>query len=157
VNHILKKSPIPRLYLSKGEHELRSAITNPTGEWILPETWSPFVRHITVSESNVVLSKEEEEDDKDKKEDKGDDEEEAPVQMEVPIIKVVSPPEMGVITSRMVDMQFEVMFPLKCMVYVCVLERVCDEYVHLVHIFTITSCYCSQNFAFCFVKILIYI
>jgi hypothetical protein len=101
---IFDNSPIPRIHLTEGSHQLRSAVTDPTGEWILPMSWGP-IRNIKISVESVVPVDSEEEPDS---EEDIEEDPEPPVQMEIPILKVVSPPEMGVITTRMVDMQFEV-------------------------------------------------
>jgi len=99
---LFDKSPIPRLHLNNGPHILRSAISDPTGEWILPQSWGP-IRNIVVSVESVVPTQTEESETAEEPMDQ-----EPPVKMEIPIMKVVSPPEMGIITTRLVDMQYQV-------------------------------------------------
>lgn len=70
-------------------------------------------RNIEISESNIV--KPEEKDSEEGEDDENKEEDDGPVQMEIPVIKVVSPPEMSVITSRMLDMQFEVTYSHACL------------------------------------------
>ena len=105
-------APLPRfLHVSEGEHTLRSAITDPSGEWIEPESWSTLRR--------FVVKDPKESDDAGNGASGGGDEENGPkgeanegnggaFQIEIPVASIRSPPEMSVITSRFIDMAYAV-------------------------------------------------
>lgn len=108
-------APLPRfVHVSEGEHTLRSAITDPSGEWIEPESWSTLRR--------FVVKDPKESDDAGNGASGGGDEENGAkgeanegnggaFQIEIPVASIRSPPEMSVITSRFIDMAYAVVTP----------------------------------------------
>lgn len=112
---VFGEQPLPRFAgVAAGEHTLRVAVRDASGSWILPASWSSIRRFSVVdpSSSTQVATTDEEaeaEADGEAQGDQGPD-----VRLAVPLVRIVGPPEMSVLTSRFLDMTYEVSseFPL---------------------------------------------
>ena len=99
-------APLPRLSgLSPGTHTLRACVTDPTGAWALPSSWSE-VRTFIVGGAVVADASSGGADDTGGED--AQNEGDAPIRMDPPLIFVRSPPEMSVITTNFVDLAYEV-------------------------------------------------
>ena len=108
---VLGNASLPRFAMvPPGPHTLRAGVTDPTGEWVVPDSWSPL-RHFVVS-GEPPPSKEVATADGG---DGADPEEPAKgpedVTVDIPLAQITSPLEMSVITTRFVDMTYRVTTP----------------------------------------------
>jgi hypothetical protein len=107
---VVGEQPLPRFAsVAPGQHTLRLAVTDPTGARVLATSWSP-VRRFVVVDSNLSaeVTSTESGSGGEEKEDGAEGGDDGGVNIPVPIMRVVSPPEMSVLTTHFLDMTYEV-------------------------------------------------
>ena len=103
---LMDTGPLPRLTgLSRGPHTLRTCVTDPTGSWPLHGSWSEPRRVVVGEEDSGLVDPATPPPDP---EDSGAAGSEEGVRMAPPLTRIKTPPEMSVITTRFVDLEYDV-------------------------------------------------
>lgn len=106
-----EQQPLPRFAgVKPGPHTLRVALTDASGQWIVPSSWSKLRRFVVVDPGESTQVATTDDDDGKEKEDDDDkaDDPEPDIRLAVPIVRIVGPPEMSILTSRFLDLTYEV-------------------------------------------------